>query len=89
MVGLGEETDTKHVSKYLAYIHYEKHALFFWHAVIPRMSFLLALSAAGQTWRSSAHYDACLDPGRPPWRSSEQSTTLSWLLFIRGCVPLP
>ena len=35
------------------------------------------------------HYDARLDPGRAPWRCSEHSTSLSWLLLSRGCVPPP
>ena len=30
--------------------------------------FFLALSAMGRTRGPSVHYDACLDPGRAPWR---------------------
>ena len=42
---------------------------------------------AGQARRKWVHCDACLDPGRAPWRLSEHPTSLSWLLFSRGRVP--
>ena len=48
---------------------------------------LRTFSAARRARGPSVHHDACLDPGRPPWRCSEHSTSLSWLFLSRAWVP--
>ena len=78
----------RHHPKPRTYVHVKYALLCFRHGVLRRSNVFLALSGAGQARGPSAHYDACLDPSRAPWRCFEHSTSLNWLFWSRG-VALP
>ena len=82
--------------KMVVHVSHVKNSLFLEWCFPAAESFFLSLSATGQArlpWvhceNNKTKYDASLDPGRAPWRCSECSTSLSWLLLVKGLCSAP
>ena len=81
-----EEYNKSHVDN--VYDVYEEKGPFWGHGVLRRPKGFHRLTVAGQARGPWVHYDACLDPGRAPWRCSEHSKSLTWL-FSSGVFAPP